>query len=150
MRQVALLLELLEFVDEQLRPVDVWRRQRKAGIARMRERLQTGHVGLHVDLHFVRAVLEVGIDIGPLGLRRVGRLAVLAIIAEGFLVQEGVVPQRAGRREGERIASLIGIAAREAAEGAFQVIGDIGGVDPGMAVGARGTAAAIEIATETA
>ena len=72
------------------------------------------------------------------------RLDELAVVAERLLAGQGVVPEEAAGGEGERVAALVGIAAREAAERLLQVVGDVGLVDPLMAVGAE-HAAAIEV-----
>src|SRR5262249_28266821 len=57
---------------------------------------------------------------------------------------EGVVPQKAARRKRERVAPFVGIAAREAAKGLLQVVGDVSLVDPLMPIGAE-DATAIEV-----
>ena len=57
---------------------------------------------------------------------------------------QDVVPEEAGWGVGHGVAARVGVAAREAAEGFFEVVGDIGFVGPLVAVGAE-DAAAVEV-----
>ena len=68
----------------------------------------------------------------------------LAVIADRLVVRQNVVPEEAAGGVGQRVAAGVGIAAREAAEGALQVVGHIGFGGPHMAVGAQ-YPAAIEV-----
>ena len=64
-----------------------------------------------------------------------------AVVAQRLAVGEGVVPDEAGGRIGQRVHVVVfhavRVAAREAGEGAFHVVGGEGGVGPLMAVGAE-------------
>jgi hypothetical protein len=59
----------------------------------------------------------VGVKIGPA--RALGLVVAadeLAVVAERLVAGQGVVPQKAGDREGQRVAPLVGVAARELTE----------------------------------
>ena len=79
-------------------------------------------------------VREVSVDLSPGSPAGDGSVIELAVVAEGQAVLEGVVPNEAGRGEGQRVVAE-GITANEAAERFLQVVGVVGLGAPGMAVG---------------
>ena len=62
---------------------------------------------------------------------------VLPVVAQGLAMPQGVVPEETGGDVSQRICAVVGVAADESAEGALQVIADVGLVDPGVSVGAQ-------------
>ena len=105
--------------------------------AEVRAQRLDGRPGL--DLHLVGAVSVVGVEVGPLRPLR-GRdpgLDELAVVAEGLAVRQGVVPEEAARGVGQRVVAVVGVAADEAAEVAFEVVGGVGLGRPGVAVGRK-------------
>src|SRR5436853_626268 len=88
--------------------------------------------GQNLLRHTARAVLVIVVEVSPgraLGGVRLFRDE-FAVDAQGLLVGEGVVPEKAAGRERQRVAAVVGIAAREAAERLLQVVGDVGRVRP--------------------
>src|SRR5262249_34319378 len=142
------LLVALEIFDKQFSAIDIRYQEREPREARVRVRLERLQTSPDVDLDLPCAVLEVVVAVGPgSALGRVIEIDKLAVVSNRLPVRQGIVPEKSGGRIGKRVVAVIGITAHPAAKGSFQVIGYIGLVDPGMAVGAE-YAAAVEIVEE--
>src|SRR5438477_8368400 len=107
----------------------------------MRVGRQRLDIGPGLDLESAGPGLVLAVHVGPRGSRRSGALDELAEVAEAAPSRQCIVPEKATGGVGQRVAPLVGIAARKAAEGPLQVIGDVGLVHPLMAVGAQDAAA---------
>src|SRR5439155_7310999 len=144
--EFALALELAQFLDKEVGPVGIGRGQREVGVGRMSIGLQRLEAGLRCEWDFAVSGLVLAVEVGPgYSLRSVVLLAdKLAVVPQRLPMSQSVVPKEAGNRKGKGIVAVVGVAASEAAEPLFQVIGDVGGSGPGMAIGAE-HAAAVEI-----